>query len=196
MDIAAAGQDVQNPTAWCSASLQDSWTSGDAEAIIREPCVIFGEAEGYAHMLICDTCNRPSHLQCLNPPRSVVPDGPWYCHMCDGAYTNVEEFRRDGDAILFARGSDPYHPVNSQLLESYVRLQEAGLLKYRNSLSSVEVYSLEEASAWATGNAETVFSDITPKQVRRRVRNKAKALRLHPTLVGWYLNFALVTRRG
>jgi transposase InsO family protein len=190
LDVVATGCSVCHPSAWCSAALQELWTSGDAESIAREPCVICGEAEGYAHMLICDICNRPSHLQCLNPPRSVVPDGPWYCHLCDGAYTNIEEFRREEDPILFARGADPYHYAHSQLLDAYVRLQEVGLLHYRNSLTSAQQYSVADASTWATDKAESVFTDATPKHVRRRVRNKAKSLRLHPTLVGWYLSKA------
>ena len=44
-----------------------------------------------------------------------------------------------------------------------------------------------DASAWATANAESVFTDLTPNSVRRKVQNKAKKLSLHPTLVGWYL---------
>ena len=36
-------------------------------------------------------------------------------------------------------------------------------------------------------NAESVFADLTPNSVRRKVRSKAKAVRLHPTLAGWYL---------
>ena len=76
LDDAAAKADMRDPAAWCSDALQELWTPGDAEAITREPYVICGEAEGYANMLICDICNRPTHLQCLNPPRSIVPDGP------------------------------------------------------------------------------------------------------------------------
>ena len=65
LDIAAAGTDMRDPAAWCSAALKQLWTTGDAEAITKEPCVICGEAEGYANMLICDICKRPTHLQCL-----------------------------------------------------------------------------------------------------------------------------------
>ena len=116
-----------------------------------------------------------------------VPDGPWYCYLCDGAYTNVEEFRRKDVPVLFARVSDPYHHAHSNLLDIYVRLQEAGLLQYRNSLAPGDPFSASDASAWATANAEPVFTDLTPNSVRRKVRYKAKVLRLHPTLVGWYL---------
>ena len=60
LDIAAAAADMRDPAAWCSTALQDLWTSGDAEAITKEHCVICGEAEGYANMLICE------HLQPSN----------------------------------------------------------------------------------------------------------------------------------
>ena len=95
---------------------------------------------------------------------------------------------RDRDVpVLFARGSDPYHHAHSNLLDTYVRLQEAGLLQYRNSLAPEDSFSTSDASAWATANAESVFTDLTPNSVRRKVQNKTKNLRLHPTLVGWYL---------
>jgi hypothetical protein len=67
-------------------------------------------------MLICDTCDRPYHLQCLNPPRSVVPDGPWHCHLCDEVFSNVAEFSRVDDPILFSRLRDPYHAKHASLL--------------------------------------------------------------------------------
>lgn len=81
LDIAATGADMRERPAWCSAAIAVLWTSGDTEALTREPCAICGEAEGYANMRICNVCNRPSHLQCLNPSRSFIPDGLWYCHV-------------------------------------------------------------------------------------------------------------------
>ena len=86
LDVAGNGGDVQDPRAWVASNLQHLWTSGDTEAITREPCSVCGEAEGSAHMVLCDISDHPYHLQCLQPPRSVVPDGPWHCHLCDDAY--------------------------------------------------------------------------------------------------------------
>ena len=114
LDVAGNGGDVQDPRAWVASNLQHLWTSGDTEAITREPCSVCGEAEGYAHMVLCDICDRPYHLQCLQPPRSVVPDGPLHCHLCDDAYLNMEEFCRDDDPILFSRPSDPFCTAHSQ----------------------------------------------------------------------------------
>ena len=91
LDIVDAHGDVRDPDAWCASELLELWSSGTADAISREPCSVCGEAEGYSHIVICDACERPYHLQCLSPPRSVVPDGAWYFHLCDeGSPTTIE----------------------------------------------------------------------------------------------------------
>ena len=33
-------------------------------------------------LLICDTCPHSYHLNCLNPPVAVVPEGEWSCPRC------------------------------------------------------------------------------------------------------------------
>jgi hypothetical protein len=40
------------------------------------------KASGAARMLLCDGCGAGSHLECLSPPLSEVPDGDWYCGQC------------------------------------------------------------------------------------------------------------------
>ena len=64
-------------------SLQELWSSGDKLSINKQPCTVCGAAEGDSHMLLCNTCNRPFHLQFLHLPCPVVPDGDWHCHLCD-----------------------------------------------------------------------------------------------------------------
>ena len=85
-------------------SLQELWSSGDTQSINKPPCTLCGADEGYAHMLLCDTCNRAFHLQCLHPPCSVVPDGDWHCHLCDEAFSHVDELHRT-DTICHDSGS-------------------------------------------------------------------------------------------
>ena len=66
--------------------------------------------------------------------------------------TNIDECHREGDPILFARGSDPYHHAHSNLLATYVRLQEAGLLQYRNSLAPEDPFSVScRRRTWPRG---------------------------------------------
>ena len=33
-------------------------------------------------LLLCDTCSKVYHLQCLDPPLSEIPDGRWCCPKC------------------------------------------------------------------------------------------------------------------
>jgi len=34
-------------------------------------------------MLLCDGCDAGWHIQCLDPPLSNVPDGGWFCLLCE-----------------------------------------------------------------------------------------------------------------
>ena len=88
LDVLEAGGDVCEPADWRAEQLRELWQSGTADAIECEPCAVCGEAEGYAHMVLCNTCNRPFHLQCCHPPTSTVTPGDWHCFMCSDAYGN------------------------------------------------------------------------------------------------------------
>lgn len=33
-------------------------------------------------LLLCDTCSKVYHLQCLDPPLSAIPEGRWSCPKC------------------------------------------------------------------------------------------------------------------
>lgn len=185
LDVEDAGFDILEPQSWCMSSLQELWSSGNTQAINKQPCTVCGAAEGYAHMVLCDTCDRPFHLQCMYPPRSVVPDGAWHCHLCDEAYSNVDECRRTEDPILFARPGDPYHRDHADLLRAYVQRQERAVVEYRDSLEVAEQFSAQEAEQHARARAEALFHPDMPKAVKRKIRKKAAALRLHPTLPEW-----------
>ena len=128
------------------SSLQELWSSGDTQSISKQPCTVCGDAEGYVHMLLCDTCNRPFHVhpQCLHPPRSAVPDGDWGCHLCDEAFSHVDALRRT-DPILCAWRGDPYHSDPAALLRSYVQLQERAFVEYHSMLAAEDDFDLEAA---------------------------------------------------
>ena len=146
-----------------------------------------GEAEGYSHIVICDACQRPYHLQCLSPPRSVVPDGAWYYHLCDEAFSNLDEVCRPEEPILFPRLRDPYHPKHASLLAAYVHRQETALVDYQRQLRPGQPYNVSDASAFPLDSAVEVFSPDAPKALRRSIRSKASVLRWHPTLPDWFV---------
>ena len=45
-------------------------------------CERCGSAENEGRMLLCDRCNRGTHMDCLSAPLSQVPAGDWYCGAC------------------------------------------------------------------------------------------------------------------
>ncbi len=34
-------------------------------------------------LLLCDDCDDAYHLECLKPILLAVPDGDWYCSLCE-----------------------------------------------------------------------------------------------------------------
>ncbi|KAI8823699.1 uncharacterized protein EV422DRAFT_366676 [Fimicolochytrium jonesii] len=36
-------------------------------------------------LLLCDHCDRASHLECVDPPLKKIPKGRWLCHICKDA---------------------------------------------------------------------------------------------------------------
>ncbi|KDP32874.1 hypothetical protein JCGZ_12166 [Jatropha curcas] len=42
-------------------------------------------------IVLCDGCDHAFHLYCLNPPRTSVPRGKWFCRQCD---VKIKEIRR------------------------------------------------------------------------------------------------------
>lgn len=54
-----------------------------------DSCLVCRKNHLRALTLLCDNCNNPYHMKCLQPPLEEVPEGPWYCDRClvgTGAY--------------------------------------------------------------------------------------------------------------
>ncbi|RCK58773.1 Histone demethylase JHD2 [Candida viswanathii] len=45
-------------------------------------CLICGQHDHPLETLLCDNCDNPFHMKCLNPPLTVVPATNWYCDKC------------------------------------------------------------------------------------------------------------------
>ena len=98
----------------------------------------------------------------------MVPDGDWHGHLCDEAFSHVDELRCT-DPILFARRGDPYHPDHAALLCSYVQLPERVVLEFRSVLAAEDDFDLEAVlvSQHARECAETVFHPDMPTALKR-----------------------------
>lgn len=42
-------------------------------------------------LLECEKCEEPWHLQCLDPPLEIVPDGEWHCPHCLALVRNRDQ---------------------------------------------------------------------------------------------------------
>lgn len=45
-------------------------------------CQVCNNSDREDIMLLCDSCNHGYHMDCLDPPLSVIPEGSWYCDNC------------------------------------------------------------------------------------------------------------------
>jgi len=70
--------------------------SDDASDVV-EVCNICDSDEKPEELLLCDCCNDPYHLQCLNPPLDKVPVGNWFCPACIAV--NFEELKEQREAL-------------------------------------------------------------------------------------------------
>jgi hypothetical protein len=52
-------------------------------------CEVCRSAHSGAPLLLCDGCDRMCHTTCLNPPLEEVPDGDWFCSICEGYNSDV-----------------------------------------------------------------------------------------------------------
>ena len=46
------------------------------------PCEYCNSNVDEGSMLICDDCGKSSHMRCLNPPLTEVPESYWFCDKC------------------------------------------------------------------------------------------------------------------
>jgi hypothetical protein len=58
-------------TKWSYKSMKSAWKS--------DFCAVCDDG---GELILCDKCERPYHLGCLNPPVKAIPEGDWYCPRC------------------------------------------------------------------------------------------------------------------
>ena len=51
--------------------------------VTSQRCNVCLSALGEQSMLVCDGCDELYHMHCLNPPLEEIPDGDWYCDVCE-----------------------------------------------------------------------------------------------------------------
>ncbi|KAH6778708.1 hypothetical protein C2S52_000137 [Perilla frutescens var. hirtella] len=44
-------------------------------------------------IVLCDGCDHAYHLYCMQPPRSTIPKGKWFCQKCDSGIQRIQRAR-------------------------------------------------------------------------------------------------------
>uniref|UniRef100_A0A3P8ZAL8 PHD-type domain-containing protein n=1 Tax=Esox lucius TaxID=8010 RepID=A0A3P8ZAL8_ESOLU len=82
-------------------------TSGDGD-IHEDFCTVCRRS---GQLLMCDTCSRVYHLDCLDPPLKTIPKGMWICPKCQ------DQILKKEDAIQW--------PGTLAIVHSYIAYKEA-----------------------------------------------------------------------
>ncbi|XP_077939250.1 PHD finger protein 21A isoform X9 [Gasterosteus aculeatus] len=88
-----------------SPANEDSLSKGDIHEDFCTVCRRSGQ------LLMCDTCSRVYHLDCLDPPLKTIPKGMWICPKCQ-------------DQILKKEEAIPW-PGTLAIVHSYIAYKEA-----------------------------------------------------------------------
>ncbi|XP_034500586.1 PHD finger protein 21A [Ailuropoda melanoleuca] len=64
---------------------KEHWPRGDIHEDFCSVCRKSGQ------LLMCDTCSRVYHLDCLDPPLKTIPKGMWICPRCQDQMLKKEE---------------------------------------------------------------------------------------------------------
>jgi uncharacterized Zn finger protein (UPF0148 family) len=107
-------------------------------------------------LLLCDNCNDAYHLECLRPQLLSVPDGDWYCPLCEHkqlANNLIEKFKE----LL----------INDHRIES-----ESEVENDQQSMSQINENSNLSSSSYMDENQ----SNISQRGRRRRTRFDLKKI--------------------
>lgn len=55
------------------------------------PCEICSRTDREDCMLLCDSCDKGFHMDCLDPPILQIPAGNWYCDHCFGSESETDD---------------------------------------------------------------------------------------------------------
>jgi len=68
-------------------------------------CRVCSKSDRPEALLLCDDCDDPYHLECLKPSLLSVPDGDWFCplcehkRLCDNLIDKFQQFLKDLDEL-------------------------------------------------------------------------------------------------
>ena len=62
---------------------EDGAMSVSEDEAVASKCVGCSKDKARQVLLLCDGCDAPYHMSCVKPPLLEVPDGDWFCAVCE-----------------------------------------------------------------------------------------------------------------
>lgn len=60
------------------------------EEVEDQPCLVCGKDTDHSKLLMCDKCDGPYHIYCLDPPLKKIPVEDWFCGRSDFRNVRLE----------------------------------------------------------------------------------------------------------
>lgn len=73
---------TQETATTSSSSSGSSLESAIAEEGESDNCLLCNKNDNPSETLLCDNCDNPFHMKCLEPKLTTIPSGLWYCDKC------------------------------------------------------------------------------------------------------------------
>ncbi|KAK9748888.1 hypothetical protein RND81_02G088100 [Saponaria officinalis] len=51
------------------------------------------------NIVMCDGCDHGYHIYCMNPPRTSIPRGKWFCPKCDAGIKTIRKVKKFYEAV-------------------------------------------------------------------------------------------------
>lgn len=105
---------------------ETDWSNSSSQGDIHEDFCTVCRRSG--QLLMCDTCSRVYHLDCLDPPLKTIPKGMWICPKCQDQVIAAAVILSQGEGVTAVqRGAN-----QGQLL--YLTVKTPGRLGLFNPL--------------------------------------------------------------
>lgn len=162
MDESSSPFGWQQPPTTMSSSGSAAWPSGEAPTTgkvgfdFSGRCTVCERVDHEESILLCDgpDCNRETHMYCLWPPLLAVPEGEWFCDLCDplGSTAQLQAYFAD-----IARGRAAIKLESPADYISYIDATVCPLEHWIPSIKPPQKHGLTFASPLVVGSKLLLF---------------------------------------
>lgn len=133
-------------------------------------CIKCSEIKENFLLIICDSCDFRFHVDCLKPQIEEIPDGDWYCPICEHSFL-IRNLEEKLNQIETERKEQEEKKIVKKIKEkeNYLKQQEKERqlleIKHENTLISIETSCNEKRSRRVKSKISYTFEDFD-RQIR------------------------------